>query len=175
VVGQQRSHFDPGIRLATATSLQAEKASEDAWFAHLQVLASDDLKGRRTGTPEFLRAVDYVESQFKSIGLAPAGVDGYRQPVGFRSVAVDEEHSNVLPVAADGQLELTIKHSRTSKRMARGEGLSSPLVGAVYSHPGFGKLSGCVLFIVEAPVVMWNDATDFGLDSELISDILSPL
>jgi hypothetical protein len=53
LIGQQKSDFDPGIRPVTAASLQAEKASEDAWFAHLQVLASDDLKGRRTGTPIF--------------------------------------------------------------------------------------------------------------------------
>jgi hypothetical protein len=102
LIGQQRSDFDPGIRPFTAASLQAEKASEDAWFAHLQVLASDNLKGRRTGTPDFLRAADYAESQFKSIGLVAAGVDGYRQPVDFRSIVVDEERSSISLVAADG-------------------------------------------------------------------------
>jgi Zn-dependent M28 family amino/carboxypeptidase len=96
------STFNPGIQPATPEALHAGKLAEDAWFAHLKVLASDDLKGRKTGTPEFLKAVEYVESQFTAIGLKPAGVDRYRQPVGFRSALVDAEHSSVSLAHADG-------------------------------------------------------------------------
>jgi Zn-dependent M28 family amino/carboxypeptidase len=93
------------MRPLTAASLHAEKTAEDAWFAHLQVLASDDLKGRRTGTDDFIHAVEYLESQFKAIGIKPAGVDGYRQPVGFRNVSVDAEHSALDLVHSDGQVQ----------------------------------------------------------------------
>ena len=99
------SNYDPGIRPVTPDSAKAEKAAEDAWFAHVQYLASDDLKGRRTGTPDFIKAVEYVESQFKAIGLKPAGTDGYRQAVGFRSATVDAEHSSLELVHADGQTQ----------------------------------------------------------------------
>jgi Zn-dependent M28 family amino/carboxypeptidase len=94
--------YNPGVQPVTAESLKAEQLAEDAWFAHLKVLAGDDLNGRKTGTPDFLRAVEYVEGQFKAIGLKPAGVDGYRQPVGFRSALVDSEHSSVALVRPDG-------------------------------------------------------------------------
>src|SRR6201986_5632181 len=75
--------FNLGIQPTTPEALQAEKLAEEAWFTHLKVLAGDELKGRKTGTPEFLKAVEYVESQFKTIGLKPAGVNGFEQPVGF--------------------------------------------------------------------------------------------
>ena len=97
--------YNPGIHPVTPESVEAEKIAEDAWFAHLQVLASDDLKGRKTGTDDFIRAVEYVESQYKAIGLKPAGVDGYRQPVGFHSATVDAEHSSLELVQADQQVK----------------------------------------------------------------------
>ena len=143
LIGQQKSDFDPGIRPVTAASLQAEKASEDAWFAHRQVLASDDLKGCRTGTPDFLRAADYVESQFKSIGLVPAGVDGYRQPVDFRSTVVDEERSSISLVAEGGNAH-ALKAGSEIALAPNAEGsvsVDAPAVFAGYglTVPGLGQ------------------------------------
>jgi Zn-dependent M28 family amino/carboxypeptidase len=97
----QATRFDPGIRPVTADSTRAEQISESAWLNHVKVLAGDDLKGRKTGSPEFIRAVEYVESQFKTIGLKPAGAEGYRQPVGFRSATVDSDHSTFSLVHGD--------------------------------------------------------------------------
>ncbi len=97
--------YDPGIRPVTPASQAAEKAAEDAWFAHLQFLASDDLKGRLTGTPEFLRAASYVEDQFKAIGLKPVGTAGYRQQVGFRRITTDVEHSSFHLIRPDGSTQ----------------------------------------------------------------------
>jgi len=97
------SKFDPGIRSNTPEAAAAEKAAEDAWSGHLTVLAGDDLKGRKTGTPEFLRAAEYVEGLFKESGLKPAGVDGYRQPVGFHTLQVDTQKSSLRLVDASAK------------------------------------------------------------------------
>jgi len=97
------SHFNPGIRPDTVEAAAEEKVAEDAWFDHLQVLAGDELKGRKTGTPEYLRAAEYVENQFKTIGLKPAGVEGYRQPVGFHTLQVDADKSALSLVASSGK------------------------------------------------------------------------
>jgi len=43
------------------------------WWAHIEFLADDKLDGRNTGSPGFLKAVQYVESQFEKLGLEPAG------------------------------------------------------------------------------------------------------
>ncbi|PZU11060.1 M28 family metallopeptidase [Sphingomonas sp.] len=78
--------------LATAVSLLAATAPVassaaatrgEQWWAHVQAIAADDMKGRLTGTPDHLRAADYVIGRLKAMGLQPAGVDGFFQPVGF--------------------------------------------------------------------------------------------
>ncbi|SEC49520.1 M28 family peptidase [Terriglobus roseus] len=67
-----------------------------AWWSHVQYLADDKLQGRRTGTPGYDAAVAYVESQFKAIGLKPAGTDGYKQQIDFQPMTLDLEKSSAV-------------------------------------------------------------------------------
>ncbi|MCX8056645.1 MAG: M20/M25/M40 family metallo-hydrolase [Ignavibacteria bacterium] len=57
----------------------SSKIDQSDLFKHLSFLASDDLKGRGTGTPEIDKAADYLAKYFKSIGLQPKGSSGYFQ------------------------------------------------------------------------------------------------
>ena len=53
--------------------------------ADVEFLASDSLEGRDTGSKGYLIAADYVASQFRAIGLEPAGDNGsWYQQVPFR-------------------------------------------------------------------------------------------
>ncbi len=45
-------------------------------FAHVKYLAADEFKGRRSGTPEYRRAADYVASEMQKAGLKPGGENG---------------------------------------------------------------------------------------------------
>lgn len=82
--------------LATATCALATELSDTsakrAWRAHVSFLADDLLEGRETGTRGYDLAALYVSSQFKSIGLKPAGsVDdptAYHQRVSLRSTSL---------------------------------------------------------------------------------------
>ena len=65
------------------------------WWAHVQYLASDELKGRLPGTPGFESATVYVENQFKAIGLKPGAGTSYRQPVKLDSLRLDADKSSV--------------------------------------------------------------------------------
>ena len=40
--------------------------------------------------PGFEKAADYMAEQFRAAGLEPAGVDGYRQPMDFHVLEIDE-------------------------------------------------------------------------------------
>ena len=62
------------------------------------------MEGRETGSAGYQRAADYVALQFRSAGLEPAGVDGYRQPVDFRVSQLDEARSS-LSLVRDGRSE----------------------------------------------------------------------
>ncbi|MCM3876070.1 MAG: M20/M25/M40 family metallo-hydrolase, partial [Thermoanaerobaculia bacterium] len=64
---------------ATALSPAAARVQADVAF-----LASDDLKGRRAGTPEADRAAAWLVDRFRGIGLSPAGPNGaWLQPFDF--------------------------------------------------------------------------------------------
>ncbi|MDG2534533.1 M28 family metallopeptidase [Sphingomonas sp. HITSZ_GF] len=51
-------------------------ADQAALKSHVMFLASDAMKGREAGSPEFNIAAQYVASQFYAAGLKPAGDDG---------------------------------------------------------------------------------------------------
>jgi Tol biopolymer transport system component/Zn-dependent M28 family amino/carboxypeptidase len=65
---------------------------------HVEILASEEMEGRLTGTPGERRATAYVASAFQALGLAPAGADGgYFQSFDFTS-AVSLGPDNSLSV-----------------------------------------------------------------------------
>ena len=105
---------------ATAAAQSPDLLSEGkAWWAHVQFLADDKLEGRNVGTPGYEKAVDYVEGQFRAIGLKPAGTAGFRQPVKYdsRKLAADQTR---ITLARDGKDEALIIGQEASLN-ARGE------------------------------------------------------
>ncbi|RPI71691.1 MAG: M28 family peptidase [Ignavibacteriales bacterium] len=52
---------------------------------HISYLASDELKGRFSGTPELKMAADYIEEQFEDFGLIPLFEGSYNQSFNFIS------------------------------------------------------------------------------------------
>jgi len=69
-----------------------------AWWAHIDYLASDQMRGRLTGSREYDRAADYVVGKFKAYGLKPAGSEGWLQPVSFIEQRVIAERSSAALV-----------------------------------------------------------------------------
>jgi hypothetical protein len=49
----------------------AADVSPDLYLAHVRYLASPDLKGRATGSPELEKAAHYIAAQFRAFGLSP--------------------------------------------------------------------------------------------------------
>ena len=64
------------LLLATAPSAATPPIDADRLLGHIKFLASDDLKGRASGSPGLERAADYIARQFKDIGLRAGGDDG---------------------------------------------------------------------------------------------------
>jgi hypothetical protein len=65
------------------------------WWKHVEYLASDDLKGRQTGSEGYRKAAHYVAQQFQSLGLEPAGTNGYLQPAEFETRRLIPEKSSI--------------------------------------------------------------------------------
>lgn len=92
------------VLLAAATTLAAAAPPPNAqrWWSHVRVMASDANEGRDTGSPGYLRAERYVISQFKRLGLKPAGEKGYTQPVPLHSVELDPQ-ATTIDLVRDGK------------------------------------------------------------------------
>jgi membrane dipeptidase len=55
-------------------------------FAHIKYLASDEFQGRKSGTPEYRRAAEYVAAEMEKAGLKPGGENGtWFQEVPFKN------------------------------------------------------------------------------------------
>ena len=55
-------------------------------FAHVKFLASDEFKGRKSGTPEYRKAAEYVAAEMQKAGLKPGGENGtWFQEVPFKN------------------------------------------------------------------------------------------
>ncbi|WP_444910917.1 M28 family metallopeptidase [Microbulbifer sp. TRSA005] len=70
------------VSTSTAPSANIDNISRDVNY-----LASAELAGRDTGSEGYLKAAQYVAAQFQSMGLTPAGEQGYFQDVPFRSAS----------------------------------------------------------------------------------------
>lgn len=73
--------FSFGARPAADVKADGARAYE-----HVRHLASDELKGRKAGTPEYAKAADYVAAKMKEYGLRPGGDNGsWFQEVPFKT------------------------------------------------------------------------------------------
>jgi Zn-dependent M28 family amino/carboxypeptidase len=70
----------------------------NSWWAHVKVLADDNLEGRETGSEGLRKAESYIVDQFTKAGLQAAGENGFYQPVKFISRQIVEKDSSAALV-----------------------------------------------------------------------------
>lgn len=90
------------ISYGTVDCTRAESGDDSRWWGHIKALASDDLRGRRTGTEDFRRAAGYVAAAYRELGvdsLAP----GYFQEVPLVSRTIDEPRCTVTLLPEEGR------------------------------------------------------------------------
>jgi Zn-dependent M28 family amino/carboxypeptidase len=119
-----------GSTLVSAEDANSDLAPGKEWWAVVQALANDSMRGRLTGSDEYLRAAAYVVDQFKSYGLEPAGVNGgFYQPVKFDVQRVLAKKSS-MSLVVDGKVEpLTLGTDAVlGARSAQVDHIDAPLV-----------------------------------------------
>ncbi len=81
-----------------------ESIDPDLCKKWLTYLASDELRGRATGTPGYRKAADFVAAHFAKHGLKPVGKDGtYFQHVPFFAVGADPKQTYIAVLGSDGK------------------------------------------------------------------------
>jgi hypothetical protein len=91
---------------------------------HIAFLASDELKGRGTGTKDEQKAADYIANHFKSLGLEPKGTNGFEQPFKANIDTVHTVDARNVVAYLDNGADRTI------------------VIGAHYDHLGEGYQRG---------------------------------
>ena len=65
--------------------------SESAYRRHIETLASDGFEGRKPGSTGEARTLDYLEGEFRRLGLRPATAAGFRQAVPLVEITADPD------------------------------------------------------------------------------------
>jgi hypothetical protein len=132
-------------------SLIAAAPDGARWWSYVEFLASDKLEGRNTGSEGHRKAAEYVAAEFERDGFKPAGVEGYIQPVKFKTLQLDES-----------QCSLALVRSGVEKRITLGE---EAMIGArVDPAPSVEAKLVFVGYGLRAPEIGYDDFN--GLDGK---------
>ena len=125
-----------GCALAAAAQAQQQTPNLHfdgiSWWAHVKVLADDNMEGRETGSEGLRKAEAYAADQLAKAGLQPAGTKGFYQAIKFVQRQIDEKNSSAALVR-DGKAEpLTLgEDAYFGTRVEGSEGeVTAPLVFA---------------------------------------------
>jgi len=146
----KQSGFSDAVITKAATQID-----EAGFMQHVNTLASDEFEGRAPSTPGGQKTVEYLENQFKQLGLAPAfGNDAnksYRQAVELMELNVTNSPALTFTYK-DGSAD-RLAYKENSIVSTSRVGTSSTLASSNLVFVGYG---------VVAPEFGWNDYA--GLD-----------
>jgi hypothetical protein len=132
-----------------------ETIRKDEMRADLFFLASDGMRGRNTGTPEYALAAEWIAARYARLGLTPVAPDGsyYHR--------FDLVRSNL----AEGN-RLTISTTQESRRVARhGEDFYPLIFSADGEARGRVSFRG---FGIHAPELGWNDYSGTSIKGSIV-------
>jgi hypothetical protein len=99
------------------------------WWAHVQALSNDALKGRDTGSEGYRNAAAYVVAQFQRLGVKAAGENGWYQNVPLHVVRFRAEQSEASLVRSNGSTKLRwLQQISVPARMTIPESIEGALV-----------------------------------------------
>lgn len=98
------------------------------------VLASDDMRGRRAGTPDIDRAASFIADEFKKAGLQPFQGNTFLQSFSmirpkmtllkYEANGVDADTKNIIVITSEAELKVTEKSGYEIQKISAGETLS---------------------------------------------------
>jgi len=136
----------PFLILAGAAQ-SAEHFDGKTWWNTVTVLADDKFEGRDTGSSGEHAAQAYIVQQLKTLGVAPAGIDGYFQPVKLKTLENEEAKSSLALVRDGHEQALTLgEQAFFGTRYGLAPHVQAPLVFVGYGldvpETGYNDLAG---------------------------------
>jgi aminopeptidase YwaD len=118
--------------LVSASTTAVAPANPQRYLADIQALTAPSMEGRGAGTKGIDKAAHYLEKQYKSLGLKPAGTHGYFQP--FSVITGAKLQSNNHFVVESGSTKNNLKPNQdfVPFSFSASGSASGPLVFAGY-------------------------------------------
>ncbi|MEX0844391.1 MAG: M28 family peptidase [Balneolaceae bacterium] len=114
-----------------------EITSQDV-HTHISFLASDEMKGRETGTAEEAKAANYIADWFRDYGLDPAGEEEtYFQAFTVNMAVLTNPHASDSD--SDSTAEKRLAKNVAALLQGTGDSEEIIIIGAHYDHLGMGK------------------------------------
>ena len=152
-------------------------------YEHIRYLAAEEFRGRKSGSPEYMKAAEYVAAKMKEYGLQPAGDKGtYFQAVPFKSVT-DFNPPNRLEIAEPVRKSFTPGRGRDFiPAMGTGSGISrGPAVfagyGVISEKPAWNDYDGIdpkgkiLIVLPDGPDALGEAAKDWTLEKKVKSAV----
>ncbi len=128
---QQNAARETNVFIADwVDSDDAENAKTELLKKHISYLASDELKGRLTGSEGEKKAAEYIASQFKSLGLKPFEGKDYIQKFDYKVRLNPHDSINDSSVSNTGRNVIAYLDNKASKTI---------VIGAHYDHLGLNE------------------------------------
>lgn len=127
----------PVLCAASAALYGASHLDPDEYLGYVKYLASEQMKGRASGSPELERAADYIAAKFRALGLQPIEGDSYFQSFDVTTSArlgthnsmayLEGHHKHGLKLQQDYiPLNLSAKNKITAPVVFAGYGITAP-------------------------------------------------
>lgn len=143
-------------------SVALSAISADSYKSHVEILSSDDFLGRKPFTKGDTLTINYIEEQFKSLGLQPGNGASYFQEVPLVEVTSTPSSTELSFQGKEGTLsakyldEFVIGSSRLE------DNIDVPSTELVFA--GFG---------IVAPEYNWNDYEDLDVKGKTVVVMVS--
>ena len=133
-----------------------DSITESLLYKHIAILASDEFGGRAPFTEGEKKTLDYLESEFRRMGLEPGNGDSYLQPVPLVSTTITS--SPVLLIKGGSGLQ---RFSTPAQFVVRNPRITAGvnLAGVEIVFAGYG---------ITAPEYGWNDYEGLDVEGKLV-------
>ncbi len=134
-------------------AIEQPALNPDRYLADIKFLASPEMKGRASGSPELEKAARYIEKSFRADGLKPAG-SGYLQPFEVTTSSKLGKYNNFESIQ-QGEIE-TLQINKEF---------------IPYNFSSGGKVSGQVVFAgygITAPEYHYDDYAGMDVRNKLV-------
>jgi hypothetical protein len=118
--------------LSAAVPSSIGSADSQRYLGDIKTLTEDKMEGRGDGTRGLLRAEHLLESRYKSLGLVPAGTQGFLQPFTVTTGAKLKGKNHVIYQLAEKKTELKLEKDYVPFSFSESGSAIAPLMFAGY-------------------------------------------